>query len=417
MDEGSRISGFYKLGVEGRVKKIAELAKLSDQEVELLKTGLSVEQCDRMIENVVGRVITPVGIATNFLVNGKDYLIPMATEEPSVVAAASNAAKIVRESGGFSSQSTEPEMIGQIQVIAKDAEKAKDAILKKKEDIIELANKKDPTLVSLGGGVKDLEVRVIDSAMGKMVIVHLYVNVQDAMGANAVNTMAEAVAPYIEELTGGKVYLRILTNLALRRMASASCVIKKEVIGEDAVNGVVLAYEFAAADIFRAATHNKGVMNGITAVALATGNDTRAVEAGMHAYASISGKYIPVTRWTKDADGDLRGEIKLPLAVGTFGGATNNPVAQVMRKILGVKKARELSEIMAAVGLAQNFAALKALSTEGIQRGHMELHAKNVAVMAGAKEDEAAKIAEVLIKEKNIRVDRAKELLSKMRGG
>jgi hydroxymethylglutaryl-CoA reductase len=416
MDEGSRISGFYKLGVEGRVKKIAELAKLTNQEVETLKTGLSVEQCDRMIENVVGRVNMPVGIATNFRINGKDYLIPMATEEPSVVAAASNAAKIVRESGGFTSESTEPEMIGQIQVMAENAGKAKDAILMNREKIIELANKKDPTLVSLGGGVKDLEVRVIDSPLGKMVIVHLFVNVQDAMGANAVNTMAEAVAPFIEDITGGKVFLRILSNLALRRMASASCVIKKEAIGEDVVNGVVIAYAFAAADIFRAATHNKGAMNGITAVALATGNDTRAVEAGAHAYASVSGRYSPITKWTKDLDGNLHGEIKLPLAVGTFGGATNNPVAQVMRKILGVTKAKELSEVMAAVGLAQNFAALKALSTEGIQRGHMELHAKNVAVMAGAKEGEIAKIADVLVKEKNVRVDRAKELLSALRG-
>jgi hydroxymethylglutaryl-CoA reductase len=417
MDEGSRISGFYKLGVEGRVKKIADLAKLTDEEKKTLEAGLSIEQCDRMIENVVGRVNIPVGIATNFLINGRDYLIPMATEEPSVVAAASNAAKMVREGGGFSAKSTEPEMIGQIQLMAENADKAKDAILKNREEIIKLANMKDPTLVSLGGGVKDLDVRVIDSAMGKMVIIHLFVNVQDAMGANAVNTMAEAVSPYIEGITGGKVYLRILSNLALRRMASASCVIRKDVIGESAVNGVVTAYEFAAADIFRAATHNKGVMNGITAVALATGNDTRAVEAGAHAYASISGRYSPITRWSKDPDGNLRGEIKLPLAVGTFGGATNNPVARVMLKVLGVKKARELSEVMAAVGLAQNFAALKALSTEGIQRGHMELHAKNVAVMAGAKEDEVSKIADTLVKEKNVRVDRAKELLSKLRGG
>jgi hydroxymethylglutaryl-CoA reductase len=417
MDEGSRISGFYKLGVDGRVKKIAALAKLSDEEVETLRMGLSIEQCDRMIENVVCRVNIPVGIATNFLINGRDYLIPMATEEPSVVAAASNAAKIVRESGGFSAKSTEPEMIGQIQVMAENPAKAKEAILKNREEIIKLANMKDPTLVSLGGGVKDLEVRVIDSAIGKMVIVHLFVNVQDAMGANAVNTMAEAVAPYIEEITCGKVFLRILSNLALRRMAEASCVIGKDIIGEDAVNGVVVAYEFAAADIFRAATHNKGVMNGITAVALATGNDTRAVEAGAHAYASISGRYSPITKWSKDNEGNLRGEIKLPLAVGTFGGATNNPVARVMLKVLGVKKARELSEVLAAVGLAQNFAALKALSTEGIQRGHMELHAKNVAVMAGAREDEVSKIADTLVKEKNVRVDRAKELLSALRGG
>jgi hydroxymethylglutaryl-CoA reductase len=370
-----------------------------------------------MIENVVSRIQTPLGFATNFQINGKDYLVPMATEEPSVVAAASNAAKLAREGGGFKAESTDPEMIGQIQLIAEDAKKAKAAIEKNRKKIIELANQRDPTLVSLGGGVRDLEVRIIKSGIGEMVIVHLFVNVQDAMGANAVNTMAEAVAPFLEELTEGKVYLRILSNLAVRRMASASCLMRKDVIGEDAVEGVVAAYEFAAADIFRAATHNKGVMNGITAVTLATGNDTRAVEAGAHAYASISGRYLPITRWWKDDKGDLRGEIKLPLAVGTFGGATMNPVARVMLKVLGVKKARELSEVMAAVGLAQNFAALKALSTEGIQRGHMGLHAKNVAVMAGADGDEIEKVAEVLVKERCIRVDRAKEVLAKLRGG
>lgn len=417
MADYSRIPGFYKLSVEDRINKVSQLAGLSDEEKKILSEGLSIEQCNRMIENVVSRIQIPLGIATNFLINGRDYLIPMATEEPSVVAAASNAAKIVRECGGFRAESTEPEMIGQIQLIAEDASKARDIILKNRDKITEIANRCDPTLVSLGGGVRDIEVRLIDSSVGRMVIVHLIVNVQDAMGANAVNTMAESVAPYIEKLTGGRVCLRILSNLAVRRMASASCVIHKDAIGEDAINGIVLAYEFAAADIYRAATHNKGIMNGITAVALATGNDTRAVEAGAHAYASITGRYIPLTRWWKDEDANLHGEIKLPLAVGTFGGATTNPVARILFKILGVKKAKELAEVMAAVGLAQNLAALKALSTEGIQRGHMELHAKNVASMAGARNEEIDKVAELLIKEKSIRVDKAKEILAKLRGG
>lgn len=412
MEKSSRIPGFYKLGVEDRIKKLREFSDLSEEDVKALREGLSLEQADRMIENVIAMVNIPLGIATNFLINGRDYLIPMATEEPSVVAAASNAAKIVREGGGFKTSSTEPVMIGQIQLIAEDPEDAVRKILENQEHILNAANEQDPTLVSLGGGAVDLDVRIVDD---KMLIAHLYVNVQDAMGANAVNTMAEAVAPYIEEITGGRVCLRILSNLATERMAMAECVIPRGVIDEEAVEGIVQAYEFAAADIYRAATHNKGIMNGVTAVALATGNDTRAVEAGAHAYASINGVYTPLAKWTKNDKGGLIGEIMLPLAVGTFGGATMNPPARAALKILGVDKSNELAEVLAAVGLAQNLAALKALAGEGIQRGHMTLHAKNVALMAGAREDEVGRIAKKLIEEKKVRVDRAKELIEGLR--
>ncbi|MBN2013993.1 MAG: hydroxymethylglutaryl-CoA reductase, degradative [Candidatus Altiarchaeota archaeon] len=413
MDRSSRFPGFYKLSVDERIDKVRDFSKLGDEDVKTLSGGLTLEQADRMIENVIGVINIPLGVATNFLINGRDYLVPMATEEPSIVAAASNAAKLVREGGGFRTSSTEPVMIGQIQLIAEDPEGSVENILKNKERIIELANEQDPTLVSLGGGAEDLDVRIIDNGM---LVVHLYVNVQDAMGANAVNTMCEAAAPYIEELTNSVIYLRILSNLATERIAMAECVIPTKVIGEEAVEGIVQAYEFAAADIYRATTHNKGIMNGITAVALATGNDTRAVEAGAHAYASINGGYMPLTKWAENDTGDLMGEIMLPLAVGTFGGATMNPVQRVVLKILGVQRAKELSEVMAAVGLAQNLAALKALTSEGIQRGHMALHAKNVAMMAGARDDEIEGIAEKLIEEKNIRVDRAAELLKKLRG-
>ena len=413
----SRISGFYKLGIDDRIRRVREFSNLTEEDIEMLREGLSLEQADRMIENVIGKVEIPLGIATNFLINGRDYLIPMATEEPSVVAAASNAAKIVRECGGFKTSSTEPIMIGQIQLIAKNPEKAKRKILENKKKIFEIANDQDPTLVALGGGAEDLDVRVIETKSGKMVITHLFVNVQDAMGANVVNTMAEAVALFIEKITKGKAYLRILTNLATRRIARAECVIPREVLGEELVDGIVTAYEFASSDIYRAATHNKGIMNGVTAVALATGNDTRAIEAGVHAYAAINGEYKPLTNWGRNKNNDLVGKIEIPVAVGTIGGATMNPTARVSLKILNIKKAQELSEVMAAVGLAQNLAALRALVSEGIQKGHMSLHAKNIAMMVGAENEEIDKIAEILVKEKNIRADRAKELIKKLRIG
>jgi len=416
----SQISGFYKLSPEERLKVVKEFAQLSEEEANVIKnTGaLAMEQVNRMIENVIGVMEVPLGIATNFLINGRDYLIPMAVEEPSVVAAASNAAKMARVKGGFFAESTEPRMIGQIQICSvKNAAKARKSILANKKKILELANQQDATLVRLGGGAKDLEVNVIKTHAGKMVIVHLIIDCRDAMGANAVNTMCEAVAPIIEEITEGRVLLRIVSNLAVHRLARASATFAKEVLGsEEAVDAIIKAYAFAAGDKYRCTTHNKGIMNGITAVALATGNDTRAVEAGAHAYASITGKYRPLTTYEKNRHGDIVGKIELPIAAGIIGGTTAvHPMAKANIKILGVKSARELAEVMASVGLAQNFAALRALATEGIQRGHMELHARNIAVMAGAAGELVDKVVEVLVKERKVKLDRAKEILEELR--
>ena len=415
----SRISGFYKLSFKKRLKVLEGFAGLNKEEIKILSNrGALGEIGERMLENVVGAMPLPLGIATNFLINGKDYLIPMAIEEPSVVAAASNAAKMAREKGGFKTSSTTPIMIGQIQVVnLSNLAKAELNILKNKKKILEIANKKDPLLLKLGGGAKDIEVREIKTEGGKTLILHLLVDVKDAMGANVVNTMAEAVSPLIERITGGKTLLRIVSNLATHRLASAKAVFEKEVIGgENVVDGIIKAYLFAQSDPYRCATHNKGIMNGIDAVLIATGNDFRAVEAGAHAFAAMTGKYLPLTDWQRNKDGDLAGHIKLPLAVGIVGGATNvHPTAKINLKILGVKTAGELAEVIAAVGLAQNFAALRALVKEGIQKGHMSLQAKNVAIVAGAKGKMVDKIAEILVKEKKVRIDRAKELLKKIK--
>jgi len=412
----SRIPGFYRLSPKKRVQIIKEFAGLTDEEVEALQStgSLELELADRMIENVVGAMPIPLGIAVNFLINGRDYLIPMAIEEPSVVAAASNAARMARAKGGFFTSSTEPIMIGQIQAVGMDdPQAAKKAILAAKEEILEKANKQDPMLVSVGGGAKDLDVKVIQASTGPMVITQLHVDCRDAMGANAVNTMAEAVAPMIERLTHGRVYLRIISNLATKRLARAWTVVAKEAVGgEEVVDGIVNAYAFAEADPYRAATHNKGVLNGIIGVVIATGNDHRAVEAGAHAYAARSGRYGSLTVWEKNKDGDLVGSIELPMAVGIVGGATRvHPVARIALKILGVKTAREFGEVLAAVGLAQNFAALRALAHEGIQRGHMSLHARNVAISAGAPEELIDLIVERMVEERRVRLDRAKELI------
>jgi len=411
----SEIKGFYKLPLEERVKIVKEFADLSPEEIETVKgKGLDVEQGQRMIENVIGTFELPFGVAVNFLINNTDYLIPMVIEEPSVVAAASNAAKLARPSGGFFTSSTEPVMIGQIQLVGVESPfLARLQILEHKKDIIELANEQDPVLLRFGGGCKDVNVRVLENGM---VITHLLVDCRDAMGANAVNTMVEAVAPFIEEITGGRVYLRILSNLAKYRLARARVKYSKDVIGEETVNSIVEAYQFARIDPFRAATHNKGIMNGVTAVVLATGNDTRAIESGAHAYASVSGRYTSLTHWEKDANEDLLGSIEIPMAVGLVGGATkSHPVARVSVKILGVKTASELGEIIAAVGLAQNFAALRALATEGIQRGHMKLHAKNIAQAAGATGDLIEKVAQQMVKEGKVRQDRAEEILKELK--
>jgi len=420
--KSSRIAGFYKLPIEERVRIVKEFANLTDEEVELLRKvgALDLKTADLMIENVISTFPMPLGIATNFLINGKDYLVPMAVEETSVVAAASHAAKLCREGGGITSIATESIMIGQIQLTkVKDPYGAKVKILEAKDEILKIANEQDPILVRLGGGAKDIEVRVINSAAGPMVITHLLVDVKDAMGANAVNTMAEAVAPYIEEITGGRVYLRIISNLADKRLVRARCVVPKEALGgEEVVDGIVLAWAFADADPYRAATHNKGIMNGVDAVVIATGNDWRAVEAGAHSYAARWGVYKPLSVWEKDENGNLVGTLEMPLAIGIIGGATKvHPVAKLCIKILGVKTAKELAEVIGAVGLAQNLAALKALATEGIQRGHMRLHAKNIAVMAGATGDLIDKVAEIMIKHKKIRFDFAQEILEKLKRG
>lgn len=421
LKKSSAIASFYKLSPEQRVKTIQDFAGLTGEEAQSLANGiLPSSTAQRMIENVVGTFPIPLGIATNFQVNGKDYLIPMAIEEPSVVAAASNAAKMARQTGGFTATSTEPVMISQIQLVKcpspKEAEKQ---VLSARKEILEKANQQDPTLISMGGGAKDLRVRILPSEIiGTQVIVELLVDCRDAMGANVVNTMAEAVAPMLEKISKGHARLRIISNLADRRIARATTTVSKDALGgEDVVDGIVEAYAFAAADPYRCATHNKGVMNGITAVCLATGNDTRAIEAGAHAYAARSRHYSPLTTWKKDSKGDLVGTIEVPVAVGIIGGVTAvHPIAKLSLKILGVKTARELGEVMAAVGLAQNMAALRALAAEGIQQGHMSLHARNVAAMAGAQGDMIDKVANRLVSERRIRHDRAREILLELSG-
>jgi len=416
--KSSKISGFYKLPVEKRVEFVKKFSDLSEEEVNLFSSSLSIEVADRMIENVLGTFELPLGVAVNFLINGKDFLIPMAIEEPSVVAAASNAAKIARVKGGFKTDCSKPLMIGQIQILnVKDVADASQKIMSHKKEILRLANAQDKILIDLGGGAKDLEVRILNSPLGKMIIVHLIVDVRDAMGANAVNTMCEALAPSLEEITSGKVRLRILSNLADKRIVKAKAVFDKEMMGgEYAVDAFLESYTLATIDPYRAATHNKGVMNGIDALIIATGNDFRAIEAGAHAYAARNGRYTSLTTYHKDKNGDLIGAIELPLAVGIVGGAANmHPKARLCRKILGIKTAQELAEVAACLGLAQNFAAVFALSTVGIQKGHMSLHAKNIAVMAGAEDKEIDKVAEQMIKENKIKLDRAKEILEEIR--
>lgn len=413
----SRISGFYKLPPAERLKAVAEQAGIGQDEISWLESGLKLDQADKMVENVIGMFQVPLGIATNFVIDGRDVLVPMATEEPSVIAAASNGARMAREAGGFRTSSTGPVMRAQIQATGiADPFGARAEILIHKEELMKAANDRDPMLVKFGGGVKDIEVYVIDSRAGPMVVTHLIVDCRDAMGANAVNTMAEALAPRVEQITGGRVYLRIISNLADKRLARAKAVFKAgEIGGPEVVDGIIQAAALAEVDPYRAATHNKGIMNGITAVVLATGNDTRAVESGAHAYAAIHGRYSSLTRYEKNNDGDLVGTIELPVAVGLVGGATRvHPVAKSAVKLLGVKTADELSRIIAAVGLSQNFAALRALASEGIQRGHMSLHAKNVAVQAGAKCDLIEVIAARMAAERRISVDRALELMKEL---
>jgi hydroxymethylglutaryl-CoA reductase len=417
----SEIPNFYKQSVEERLRLVKEFARLDEKESEAIGSfsGLKTDTADHMIENVIGAIPIPLGVATNFLVNGKDYLVPMAIEEASVVAAASNAAKMARKNGGFRTSNTGPVMIGQIQTVKiKDPHRARLDILAHRDELLKKANAQDPKLVSVGGGAKDLEVKVIETGRGPMVISELIVDCRDAMGANAVNTMAEAIAPGIEKIAKGKVLLRIISNLATRRVVRSTATFDKESLGgEDIVDAILDAFAFADTDPYRCATHNKGIMNGVSAAALALGQDTRAIEAGAHSYAARSGRYRSLSTYEKDENGNLVGTIEMPMAVGLIGGASAvHPVAKACVKILGVKSAIELAEVMVSLGLAQNLAALRALSAEGIQRGHMKLHARNVATSAGATGNLIDLVAQRMVEERKVRFDRAQELIKELSG-
>ena len=423
MTSSSEVPGFYKKKPSERLEYVKKFANLSEEETNAIGGygALGEETANRMIENVVGTFPLPLGIAANFMVNKKEYMVPMAVEEPSVVAAATHMAKGTRKTGGISADSDDPIMIGQIQLVnLDDPFKAKEQIIEKKEELVKLANEQDPILVKFGGGCKGIEVRVLDSDTGPMVITHLLVDCRDAMGANAVNTMAEAVAPRLETITGGRVYLRIISNLAIYRKTRAMAVWPAEFLGgEEVVDGIIEAFAFACADPFRVATHNKGIMNGIDPVVIATGNDWRAIESGAHTYGQWKEGHDSFTNWTKTKKGDLEGTIEIPMAVGLVGGATaTHPTAKACVKILDVKipgGAAELSQVICAVGLCQNLGALRALASEGIQRGHMGLHARNLAVQAGAKGGEIDKVAEMLKRSGTVRADVAEKFLSEIR--
>lgn len=418
----SRLPNFRSLTPEARLQEIVSRANLSADDLALLNNpaALPLKLANGMIENVIGTFQLPLGVAGYFQLNGKDVLVPMAVEEPSVVAAASFMAKLIRDCGGFHTSSSEPLMRAQVQVIGiTDPHGARLAILKDRKAIIDIANSRDKLLVSLGGGCKDIEVHVFPSTpRGAMVIMHLIVDVRDAMGANTVNTMAEAVAPHIEQITGGKVRLRILSNLADLRLARAHVRVSPQALttadydGVDVINRIVDAYAFAAIDPYRAATHNKGIMNGIDPVIVATGNDWRAVEAGAHAYACKNGSYTSLSTWEIASDGYLVGTLEIPMPVGLVGGATKtHPMARLALKILNIQSAQELAEVAVAVGLAQNMAALRALATEGIQRGHMALHARNIALATGAADNEIDWVVQQMVAAKDVRVDFAVKLL------
>ena len=416
----SRISGFHKQSFDIRVETLASYRQLTSDEQALLRdTGnLQAEIVDRLIENAIGTMNIPIGIATNMRIDGVDRLIPMATEESSVVAAVCNAARQCYDNGGFTTSMSGSSMIAQIQLTGiSNPDYARQQILERRGEVAELCNATDPVLVKMGGGFQDLEVRLLQTPIGTMVIIHLIVDTRDAMGANAVNSMAEKVAPMIASWTGGKTNLRILSNLADRRLARARCVWRvQDIGGADVRDAMISAYHFANCDPYRAATHNKGIMNGISAVVLATGNDTRAVEAGAHAYAARNGHYGSLTHWEVNADGDLCGSIEVPMAVGLVGGATKlHPTAKIALKVLQVQTASELARTIAAVGLAQNFSAMKALATTGIQKGHMALHAQNIAMMAGAVGEEIDRVARSLVEQAAVRLDVAEAELQKLR--
>lgn len=423
----SRLENLRNISPAERLERVADAVSLDAEERQVLSGGgLPIALANGMIENVVGTFELPMGVATNFTINGRDYLVPMAVEEPSVVAAASYMARIARECGGFHTSSTGPIMRAQVQVLdVVDPHGARARILRERDAIVAAANARDKVLISLGGGCRDIEVHVFEQTqVGPMLAVHLLVDVRDAMGANTVNTMAEAVAPMIEGIAGGAVRLRILSNYADLRLARAMVSITpealatKEYSGERIARGIVEACAFALVDPYRAATHNKGIMNGIDPIVVATGNDWRAIEAGAHVWAARSGRYTSLTHWETDARGNLVGTLEMPMALGLVGGATKtHPAARAALKLLGVRSAQELAEVAVSVGLAQNMAALRALATEGIQKGHMALHARNIAIVAGAAGDEIEKIAAELAGSHDVRVDRAKELLEAMRRG
>jgi hydroxymethylglutaryl-CoA reductase len=427
--DNSRLSGFYKLSVPERRAMLAELAGLSDEQVQAWADAeLDEGTADRMIENVIGRYSLPIGVATNFIIDGDHYVIPFVVEEASVVAAASNMAKRCQKNGGFVSNNTDPVMIGQIQVVGcEDPEASRDAILAAKDELIESCNEVDPILVKFGGGCRDVEVRIIDTDSGPMIIVHILVDCRDAMGANAVNTMAETIAPRVESISGGTVILRIISNLAVHRLARVSATFTPEEMsdtgedpsrGAEVIDGVLQAYHFAAADPFRATTHNKGIMNAISPIAIACGQDWRAVESGAHSYASHERRYSSMTHWERDADGNLVGSIEIPMAVGLVGGAiTIHPGAQANVALLGINSADDLAKVMAAAGLAQNLGALRALATVGIQAGHMKLHLRNMIASAGASSDEIEPVA-AIVRESGERITMAavESALQQVRG-
>jgi len=415
----SSISKFFEKTRKERLDIVGNFANLSAEELEILQSndgGISFEKADNMVENAIGTFSLPLGVATSFKINGKDYLVPMVIEEPSVIAAASKGAKIARIRGGFEATADESYSIGQIQVLDADINLAVKKIHESSKEILNLANSKSNTLSKMNKGTKEVSCKEIDTPLGKMLIVELLIDVGDAMGANITNTMCEAVSPLLEKITGGRTLLRILSNYSTRRIAKATAVFdKKEIGGEDVVDDIILAYQFADNDVYRAVTHNKGIMNGIIAVANATGQDSRAIEAAANAYASRSGQYRSLSRWTKDHEGNLVGSLELPLSVGIVGGIANvHPIAKVCMKILRVSSAQELACVMTATGLAQNYSAIRALATEGIQKGHMRLHARNLATAAGAKPDQVDKIVQKMIEEKKISLDRAKELLEQI---
>ncbi len=415
----SSIPKFFEKNRKERLKIVGEFSGLSKEELDIIENssgGISFDDADKMVENAIGTFSLPLGIATNFRINDKDYLVPMVIEEPSVIAAASNAAKIARLKGGFKADADESYSLGQIQVVDIDPKDALLRITQSYKEILDIANSKSKTLSKIGKGAKEVSCREIQTGSGSILVVELLIDVGDAMGANITNTMCEAVAPIIEKLTGGRVLLRILSNYSTRRMVRASAVFDLEGVGgSNVVDDIVLASQFAENDVYRAVTHNKGIMNGITAVANATGQDSRAIEAAANAYAAHSGRYKSLTEWTKDENGNLVGKLELPLSVGIVGGIINtHPMAKISTKILRVTSAKELACVMTATGLAQNFSALRALATEGIQKGHMKLHARNLAAAAGAKAQQIDEIVKKMVHENNISLGRAKELLDQI---